>query len=119
MMLQWKTIYPSKTLLSFSDRSIYYLMVEKNVVAMAKFQSVRGAFHHLTFMDNCQKFCVTSCVSPTVPVNDLAFFCFLLCTRCWLCCCGWITQLEENISLPYLIGNRQTLYAYISALIVG
>ena len=76
MMLQCKTIYPSKTLLSFSDRSIYYLMMEKNVVAMAKFQSVRGAFHHLTFMDNCQKFCVTSCVSPTVPVNDLAFFVF-------------------------------------------
>ena len=28
----------------------------KNVVAMAKFQSVRGAFHHLTLMDNNQKF---------------------------------------------------------------
>ena len=28
----------------------------KNVVAMAKFQSVRGAFHHVTLVDNCEKF---------------------------------------------------------------
>ena len=28
----------------------------KNVVAIAKFESVTGAFHHLNLMDNCHKF---------------------------------------------------------------
>ena len=59
------------------------------------------------------------CLSSTFPVNDSVFFCFLLCARCWLCCCGWITKLDGKISLPYLIGNRQRCYAYISALSFG
>ena len=50
MMLQCRTIYPKKTSLSFSDRAVYFLAVEKNIPAIAKFHSVRGAFHHLTFM---------------------------------------------------------------------
>ena len=62
---------------------------------------------------------VTSCLSSTFPVNYSVFFCFLLCSRCWLCCCGWITKLDENISLPYLIGNRQRCYVYSSALRFG
>ena len=65
------------------------------------------------------KVLVTSCPCPIFPVNGLVFFCFLLCVRCWLCCCGCITKLEGSILLPYLIGNRQLCYSYISALIFG
>ena len=60
---------------------------------------------------------VTSCLYPTFPVNNLAFFCFLLCARCWLCCCDWITKLKGSISPTYLIGIHQICYLYISALI--
>ena len=74
-MLQCKTIYPNKTSLSFSDRSMYYLIVEKNVVAMAKFQSVSDFNGHLS------EVLVTSCVSPTFPVNDLVFFFVFCCVR--------------------------------------
>ena len=95
----------------------------KNVAAMAKFQNAWGVFHHLTLMDNWQlsEVCLstTSCLCPTFPVNGLVSFCFLLCARCWICCCGWITKLEGSISLPYCIGNRQISYSYISALIFG
>ena len=55
----------------------------------------------------------TPCLCHTFPVNVLVFFCFLLHTSCWLSCCGWITNLEANISLPHLIGNCQTCYSYM------
>ena len=51
----------------------------------------------------------------TFPVNDSVFFYFLLCARCWLCSCGWITKLDGNIYLPHLSRNHQRSYAYIFA----
>ena len=116
-MLQCKTIYPNKTLLSFSDKSIYYLMVEKMLLLWL---NSKACGEHFTILGGqLSEVLVTSCLCPTFPVNGLVFFCFLLCGRSWLCCCGWITKLEGRVSLPYLIGNRQISYSYISALIFG
>ena len=50
-------------------------MVEKNVAAMAKFQSVRGAFHHLTLMDNCQKFFVSALLFQRMIQYFFVFCC--------------------------------------------
>ena len=62
LLVDWyKTIYQNKTSLSFSNRSVYDLIVEKillrldsgkNIAAMMKFQNVWRAFHHPTLMDN-------------------------------------------------------------------
>ena len=43
---------------------------------MAKFQSVWGALNYLTFNGQLSEILVTSCLCPTFPVNDLAFFVF-------------------------------------------
>ena len=56
---------------------------------------------------------------PYFPSEWFSFFCFLLCTRCLFCCCGQITKVEGSISLPYLIGNWQICYSYVSTLIFG
>ena len=100
--------------MSFSDRSIW-LNGGKNVTAMAKFQGVSPS----DFDRQMSEVLFTSCLCPTFPVNGLVFFCFLLCVRCLLCYCGCVTKLEGSISLPYLIGNLQICYSYISALIFG
>ena len=118
-MLQCKTIYPNKTsLLPFSDRSIYYLMEEKMLLLWLNSKACGEHFTIWPWWATVRSV-VTSCLCPTFPVNDLALFCFLLCARCWLCCCGWITKLKRSISPPYLIGNRQICYLYISAIIFG
>ena len=114
-MLQCKTIYTNKTLLSFSDRSIYDLMVEKMLLLWLNSKACEEHWITWTTVRNFSHILSL----PYFSSEWFSIFCFLLCARCWLCCCGWITKLEGSISLPYLIGNRQICYSYISALIFG
>ena len=53
LMLYFKTIHPNKTSVSFSNKSIYDLMVEKMFLWL---QFKEGGSHHLTFMDKCHNF---------------------------------------------------------------
>ena len=116
-MLQCKTIYPNKTSLSFSDRSIYYLMVEKMLLLWLNSKASGEQFTMWLWWTTVRSFSHILC-KLYFPSEWLNIFCFL-CARCWLCCCDWITKREGNISLLYFICNRQTCYVYISVLIFG
>ena len=113
-MLQWKTIYWNETSLSFSYRSIYDLMVEKMLLLWLNFKACGEHFTIWLWWATVRSFSHIL----LLPYFSI-LFCFLVHARCLLCCCGWITKLEGNISLPYLIGNHQICYSYISALMFG
>ena len=55
-MLQCRNHLPKQNIVPFLRQVNLLPDGEKNVAAMAKFQCVKGAFHLLTLMDNCQKF---------------------------------------------------------------
>ena len=71
-MLQYKTIYPNKTSLSFSGRSIYDLMVEKMFLLWLY---SKACVEHFTIFDGyLSEVLVTSYLCPTFSVNDLTLF---------------------------------------------
>ena len=118
LMLQFKTIYPNETSLYFSDKSIYYLMVEKMLLLWLNSKACGEHFTIWLWWATVRSFSHIFSL-PYFPSKRFSTFYFLPCARCFLCCCGWITKLEGSISLPYLIDNRQICYSYVSTLIFG
>ena len=108
LILQYRSVYRNKTSLSFSDRSIYYLMVEKNVAAMAKFQSVRGAFHHLTLMDNCQKFFVSALLFQWM----IQYFFVFCCVRGvgFVAVAGLLSLMWKSLYLTWQVTGRDVMH---------
>ena len=117
-MLQCKTIYPNKTSLSFRDRSIYGLMVVKMLLLLLNFKAWEEHFTIWLSWATLRRF---SHILPLPYFSSewFSIFCFLLCAKCWLCYCGWITKFEGSISRPYLLGNHQRCHLFNSALIFG
>lgn len=56
LMLQCKNHLPKLNITLFLRQVNLRLDGGKRIASMAKFQSLRGAFHHLILMDNCQDF---------------------------------------------------------------
>ena len=96
LMQHCNTIYRNKPSLSFSDRSIYDLMVEEILLLIAKLQSISTS----NFDVQMSEILVILCLCPTYSVNDLVIFTLLLRAKCCGCFCGWITKRKWSISLP-------------------
>ena len=93
----------NKTLLSFSDRSIYFLMAEKMLLLWLN-SIVWGEHFIIDFDGQLSEILVTSCLSSTFPVNDIVFFVF--------CCVQGVAFVAVAALLSLKVIARDAIYLH-------